>query len=88
MVLAADKNRMQVSNHGLEGMARALERLQKTSERIARAGVPAQNAAADDVVDLSPELVAMLEARNAYEANLEMTRAANEMAARTLDLLA
>lgn len=78
---------MQVSSHGLEGMARALERLQKTSERIARAGVPAQNAA-EDVVDLSPELVAMLEARNAYEANLELTRAANEMAARTLDMLA
>lgn len=78
---------MQVSNHGLEGMARALERLQKTSERIARSGVPAQNGT-EDVVDLSPELVAMLEARNAYEANLELTRAANEMAARTLDMLA
>ena len=70
----------------LAGMQRAEDLLDRTAQRLASMS----NASGDgpvDTVDLSAEMVALLEARNLMAINVKAAQAAEEMAARTLDIL-
>ena len=73
---------MQISATALEGMNRAQTRLESTARRLAKPADPATSA------DLSADMVALLEARNGYAANANVAKAVDEMARRTIDLLA
>lgn len=66
----------------LAGLDRASEQLNRISSRVARAG----DFQSTDVVDLSAEAVALLEAQTSYKANIKMTKAADEITKSLLDL--
>jgi flagellar hook-associated protein FlgK len=70
----------------LEGLRRAEGRLESAARRIA-VSADLERAAADRV-DLSEEFVALIQARNAFVANLRAVQAGDELARHTIDLLA
>ena len=67
----------------LGGMQNAQSTLERTAERIAGASTPPP-----DSVDLSSEMVAMLAARNQYQANAQVYHAGDKMQKKLLDILA
>jgi len=73
---------MTVISTALTGMERAEAKLERTAQRVARISFEE-----GDAVDLSAEAVALLEARNAYSANLKVAQAAEEMTRKLLDVL-
>jgi flagellar basal body rod protein FlgG len=75
---------MYVSSIALGGLKAAETRLNRVEAGIA-AG-PA--VASTDTLDLSQEAVALLDAKQNYEANLRTLRVADEMTRDTLDLIA
>ena len=68
----------------LGGMQRAEDRVNSAAQRIASA--PFQPPG--DSADLSTEAVGLLDARNAFAANVKVAHVADEMARSTLDILA
>ena len=73
---------MQISGIALEGMHQAQSRVENTAQWLARAADPA------DRTDLSAEMVALIEARNAFGANANVAKTADRMERRAIDLLA
>jgi flagellar hook protein FlgE len=73
---------MNVQMVALDGLSRAAAQLEATAARIARSADPA------DSVDLSAEMIALIEARNAFAINARVLRTANEMESHLVDLLA
>ena len=67
----------------LAGMKQAEESLQKTASRLASTGV----AGAGDTVDLSAEMVALIEARNDFAVNTKVVRTENQMTKSLLNVL-
>lgn len=74
---------MDVMSAALGGMQNAQSSLERTAERIAGAST-----AAPDSVDLSTEMVAMLAARNQYQANVRVFQTGDKMQKKLLDILA
>ncbi len=70
----------------LGGMAQAESRLNTVASRLARLAVPAS--APGDTVDLSAEMVALTESKNAYEANVKAAQTFEQMSRTVLDILA
>ena len=68
----------------LQGMQHAADRVSTAAQRIAI--TPAQPAG--DGVDLSTEMVALMESCNAFEANAKQAGVRDQMARKTLDILA
>jgi len=66
----------------LEGMMRAESKVMKVAARIAQ--TPEQG----DAVDLSAEMVALLQARNDYSANVNVARTLDELSRKILDVVA
>jgi flagellar basal body rod protein FlgC len=66
----------------LEGLHRAESSLQRTAQRVATLGTPQ-----GDSVDLSTEIVAMLSAKTAAQANLNLLRTEADISASVLNLL-
>jgi flagellar hook protein FlgE len=66
----------------LGGMAGAEARLETTAKRLAGVADPA------DTVDLSAEMVALMESRNTFAANANVLKTADEMERKALDVLA
>ena len=79
---------MEVQLVGLAGLEKAQEKLAAVAKRLS-AGVVggASGASEGDVVDLSAEMVALMEAKLAAGVNLKLVETANEMAAKTIDIL-
>ena len=77
---------MSVMPTALEGIRRAEERVQRAAERLARLPLSADGAS-EDVVDLSAETVALLEARTAHAANAAVAQTAQELEQHLLDIL-
>ena len=70
----------------LQGLGRAQVSFNRAAERIARPiSLAPENP--QDQVSLSDEMVALIAARNDYEANLHMLRTADEMQKNFMDLL-
>lgn len=87
---------MEVQSIGLAGLEKAQEKLAAVAKRLSAGvngggvGVGGADAAAGgglDVVDLSAEMVALMEAKLAAGVNLKLVETANEMAAKTIDVL-
>lgn len=76
---------MGVFGIALGGMDRAQEQLEKTATRLARVDTTQPPA---DTVDLSAEMVSLIEARNTYEANLNVLKTADQMRGEIVNLLA
>ncbi len=69
-----------------EGLRKAEERIQKVAERLSKLPLSV-DAAPEDIVDLSAETVALLEARNAHAANAKVAETAAEIDRHILDIL-
>ena len=72
---------MEISAIALSGMNQAQTRLEGVAKRLARVSDSA------DTIDLSTEMVALLEARNAYATNAKVLKTADEMHGSLLDVL-
>lgn len=77
---------MEVQSIGLAGLEKAQEKLAAVAKRLS-AGVASTAGEGSDVVDLSAEMVALMEAKLAAGVNLKLVETANEMAAKTIDVL-
>ena len=67
----------------LEGMRAAEASLERTAGRIAAAGA----SQGEDSVDLSAEMVALMVARNGFEADANVVRAADQVSRALLSVL-
>lgn len=74
-------NSMQISAIALSGMHAAETKLEQAANRIAHISQP------EDQVDLSAEMVALLEARNDFAANANVMKTGNEVERALLDLV-
>ena len=73
----------------VQGMQRNQQALARHADRISRWGTSQQRDIADIVpVDLTMEMVGVLQAKRGFEANLPVIRAADEMLGSLLDILA
>ena len=78
---------MDIVNTSLEGMRRAEAAVDRSATRIARLPV-SLTGEPRDIVDLSAEAVALIEARNAFSANVKAAQTGQELDRSILDLLA
>jgi flagellar hook-associated protein FlgK len=69
----------------LEGLARAQASFDNAAAKIAQPPVDPKNQ--QDQVSLSDEMVALMEARNSYEANLRSLNAVDQMQKTLLDVM-
>ena len=69
----------------LAGLNRASENFDSAASRIARETVPTDEPPAD-VIELSPAMIAMLEARNDYVANLRSAETMDDTSRTLTDL--
>lgn len=73
---------MDITAIALSGLEAAQQNVQTAAKRLAS---PEQSG---DTVDLSTEMVALLDAKNQFAANAKVVKTAQEMEKRTLDLFA
>lgn len=81
---------MEVQSIGLAGLEKAQEKLAAVAKRLSSGvagGTPGANSGGGDTVDLSAEVVALLEVKTATQANLKLVESANELASQTIDIL-
>ena len=83
---------MNVMNAALGGMLIAQSSIERTAQRIAGASTQLaqapQAAQRPDSVDLSTEAVALLAARNQFQASAQVFQAGDKMQKKLLDILA
>ncbi|MDX1984437.1 MAG: flagellar basal body rod C-terminal domain-containing protein [Bryobacteraceae bacterium] len=77
---------MSIVQSGLEGLARAQAALEKTAGRVASLPL-SSGGPSEDVVDISAEAVALMVARNAFQANLKVIETGDQLDQSTLDVL-
>lgn len=75
-------------NAALQGLTAAERRLEQSAGRLSRAPLAGEEAAEGDSVSLSDEAVGLIEARNAYEMNLQVLKVSDEMMKKLVDFLA
>jgi flagellar hook protein FlgE len=71
----------------LQGMQQAADRFQASAERIARMPSSATTPP-EDTLDLSTEMINLLESRNQFAANVKTAKVGDDMTKAMLDLLA
>jgi flagellar basal body rod protein FlgF len=76
---------MDIFPAALNGLHAAEARLEQTAQRLSKMG--GVEAAPSDTVDLASEMVNLLTAKRAFEANLKSLETADEMTKHTIDLL-
>ena len=70
-----------------EGLRKAEERVQRVAERLSRFSLSTDASAPEDVVDLSAEVVALIEAKNLHGVNAKVVQTAAELDRHILDIL-
>ncbi|MBI2688625.1 MAG: hypothetical protein HYX27_20170 [Acidobacteria bacterium] len=70
-----------------ESLRATEERLQRVAERLAQLPLSISSAAPEDVVNLSTEVVALLQAKTAHAVDIKVVETATEMDRRILDIL-
>ena len=70
-----------------EGLRKAEERVERVAERLSRLSSPADGSVPVDVVDLSAEVVALLEARTAHAAIAKVIETGESLDRHILDIL-
>ncbi len=78
---------MELSAIALQGMERAQAQLERSAERLSRAGRPPSDGVPADTVDLSAEMVGLLSARNAFAAMTRVLKTTDDMERHVIDLL-
>jgi hypothetical protein len=78
---------MRVVDTALDGLNQAQAILEGTASRLARLPTALGQPAPQDCVDLSAEMVALIEARSLFQTNTRVLRTAFEMDEHLLDLL-
>jgi len=78
---------MSVLPTAVEGLNRAEERVQRVAERLSRLPLSGDAAAPEDVVDLSAEVVALIEAKSLHGVNAKVVQTAAELDQHILDIL-
>lgn len=78
---------MKTVDVALCGLGRAEALLERTAGRLARLPGASEQTAPQDVVDLSAEMVALLEAGNRFQINTRVLKTAFQMEQRLLDVL-
>jgi len=78
---------MTVFEIALEGLNRAEAVLEGTAGRLARLPLALEDPLLEDTVNLSAEMVALLEARNHFQINARVLRTAADMERHLLDVL-
>jgi len=77
---------MEVQSIGLAGLQKAQEKLAAVAKRLSTGTIGGQSSGADSL-DLSAEMVALLESKHSAQANLKLVESANELASQTIDIL-
>lgn len=77
---------MDIVQSSLEGLLRAEAAVGRAATRIAKTPL-SLTGEPNDIVDLSAEAVALMEAKNAFSANIKAAEAGQELAESTLNLL-
>ncbi len=73
---------------GLQGLSRAETQLNTAADHIAKSPLSASdNPQPGDSIDLSSEMVALLESRQNYDANLATLRTSDQMQKTLLDMI-
>jgi flagellar basal body rod protein FlgC len=72
----------------LQGLSRSLDSFSHAADRIAEFPASVDPQHPQDEVSLSDEMVALMVARNGYQANLNIIRTADEMDRALLNILA
>lgn len=70
----------------LSGMSKAESRVNATASRIAHMGTPKTNG--EDTVDLSAEMVALMQSKNAYAVNAKVAQSFDQMNRTLVDIFA
>ena len=70
-----------------EGLNKAEERVQRVAERLSRLPLSSDPSAPADVVDLSAEAVALIEAKNLHGVNAKVIQTAAELDRHILNIL-
>jgi hypothetical protein len=79
---------MDVIQTALAGLQSAQASLEATSVKLARGLAPVDTGAGVDTVDLSAAMVALLQSKHHFSANIAVLETAGEMEQRVLDILA
>ena len=72
----------------VEGIRRAENSFNTAAAKIAQAPLASTDQAGGDTVDLSSEMVALMQSRSQFAANLQTLQVGDRMARATLDILA
>ena len=70
-----------------EGLNKAEERVQRVAERLSRLPLAGDASAPEDVIDLSAEVVALIEAKNLHGVNTKVIQTAAELDRHILNIL-
>ena len=70
-----------------EGLRKADERVQRVAERLSRLPLTGDASIPEDVVDLSAEVVALIEAKNSHGINAKVAETAADLDQHILDIL-
>jgi len=70
---------MQIFAAGLQGLLKAEAAFERTASRIAKAGLETEAAPPEDRVELSQEFVNLIQARNAFAANVKSIQTGDEL---------
>ncbi|MGO9113278.1 MAG: hypothetical protein ACLP9L_28940 [Thermoguttaceae bacterium] len=79
---------MDILSIAQQGLSRAQGELEKSAQSIAGAGVPQAQPPPQDSLDLSDQMVALLQAKSDFEASLTVFHSGDELSRKTLNLLA
>jgi hypothetical protein len=84
-----DESGMSDFNIPLGGIARAFASVDATADRLSRnSGLLSALGQTGDIIDLSAEMVALMQARNDVEMNVKVAQTLQEMNGQVLDILA
>lgn len=70
-----------------EGLRKAEDRIQRAAERLSRLPLSGDSSAPEDVVDLSAEVVALLEAKAAHAVNAKVAETGAQLERQLLNIL-
>ena len=79
---------MDISAVALQGVCQALSQVAQAGSKLASIGINAGDGAPLDTADLSDAAVSLLSGKDAFAANIQLLKVADEMKGTTLNLLA
>jgi hypothetical protein len=79
---------MDILSIAQQGLSRAQGELEKSAQSIAGAALPKAQPPPEDSLNLSDQMISLMQARNDVEASLKLAHVGDELSRNTLDLLA